>query len=95
MASRAGVPHTAPHGVMVRDAFPSFPPNKKRKKKLAVTATWIVGRASNQLDICGALDKRLLHWITSIRVLDSNHIAMRPGGDLAPVAISRVGNGFH
>ena len=39
MASRAGVPHTAPHGVMVLDAFPSFPPNKKKTKKNYILAT--------------------------------------------------------
>jgi len=27
----SGVPHTAPQGVMVHDAFPSFPPNQKKK----------------------------------------------------------------
>ena len=31
MASRAGVPHTAPNGVMVHGAFPPFPPNQKKK----------------------------------------------------------------
>ena len=43
MVSRAGVPHTPPHGVLVHDAFPSFPPNQKKNKLLQV---------SNQAGVC-------------------------------------------
>ena len=33
LASLVGVPHTAPQGATVHDAFPPFPPTQKKKKK--------------------------------------------------------------
>ena len=32
LASLGGVPHTAPQGATVHDAFPPLPPTKKKKK---------------------------------------------------------------
>ena len=63
MASRAGVPHTAPHGVMVHDAFPSFPQTKKKKMndrarvEVTLMAQCLTGGGVDIFDIFDTFEK--------------------------------------
>ena len=81
LASRSGVPHTAPCGATVHDAFPSFPPNKKKKKDH-------VGRS--QIHDVSVLSNSRIYLDVRLRLRDRdfrrkhNHLDFLAGGFCIP-----------